>query len=397
MTDAKAAPMTMTIRKEALRDQRAKMLAAAPDWRASDARVNPRVAIGSIIAMWAIYFLITTGLGTLAGAEQWEYAGRRALVVVAGILCTFVLYQLIQRVQPRGFGARLAVALGAAVPLVAIYATINLLVFFYWLPAPDAAKIIAEVQSKFPISWETVLILDSSIRWYFFFAVWAALYVAFGYANEMRAVERRANHFRIEAQAAQLRALHYQVNPHFLFNTLNSLSTLVLTGSKSEAETMIMNLSSFLRSSLAVDPEQLVSLDEEIALQRLYLDIEQVRFPDRLAVEVTMPAELENARVPVLILQPIIENAINYGVAPSKGRIAIRLDARSEYGLLVVRVENDIDPKAPPPPSGTGLGLRNVRERLLTRYGPSAGCEWGPSDNGGFFVSLWLPLARERW
>ena len=83
MTDAKAAPMNMTIRKEALRDQRAKMLAAAPDWRASDARVNPRVAIGSILAMWLLYFLITTGLGLLAGAEQWEYAGRRALVVVA--------------------------------------------------------------------------------------------------------------------------------------------------------------------------------------------------------------------------------------------------------------------------------------------------------------------------
>src|SRR3546814_17802190 len=93
----------------------------------------------------------------------------------------------------------------------------------------------------------------------------------------MRAVERRANHFRLEAQTAQLRALHYQVNPHFLFNTLNSLSTLVLKGSQSEAETMIMNLSSFLRSSLAVDPEQLVRLDAEIALQRPYPDIEQTR------------------------------------------------------------------------------------------------------------------------
>jgi signal transduction histidine kinase len=388
--------MNMTNRKDALRDQRAKMLAAAPDWRASDARVNPRVAIGSIVAMWLIYFLITSGLAMLTGApEQWSYAGRRAIVVVAGILCTFVLYQLLQRAQPKSFGARLAAALGAAIPLVMLYATINLLVFFYWFPGPDAAKIIEEVQSKFPVAWETVLILDSSIRWYFFFAVWAALYVAFGYANEMRAVERRANHFRLEAKNAQLRALHYQVNPHFLFNTLNSLSALVLRGSKSEAETMIMNLSSFLRSSLAVDPEQLVSLDEEIALQRLYLDIEQTRFPDRLQVEVTMPDELKNACVPVLILQPIIENAIKYGVAPSKGKIAIRLHASAEYGLLVLRIDNDIDGKAPAPMSGTGLGLGNVRERLLTRYGPTAGCEWGPSDNGGFVVSLWLPLSRE--
>ncbi|MGB3844974.1 histidine kinase [Sphingopyxis sp. YF1] len=387
--------MTMSDRKLAQSDRRARFLAAAPDWRASDARVNPRVAIGSIIAMWLLYFLITTGLAVLADAsEQWAYIGRRAIVVVAGILCTFVLYQLLQRVQPRSFGARLAAAMGTAVPLVIVYATINMFVFFYWFPAPDTEKIIAEVQAKFPVAWETVLVLDSSIRWYFFFAVWAALYVAFGYANEMRAVERRANNYRIEAQTAQLRALHYQVNPHFLFNTLNSLSTLVLRGSKAEAETMIMNLSSFLRSSLAIDPEQLVSLDEEIALQRLYLDIEQVRFPDRLKVEVTMPQELERACVPVLILQPIIENAIKYGVAPSQGTIAIRLTASAEYGLLVLRIENDIDPKAPVPEPGTGLGLGNVRERLLTRYGPTAGCEWGKSDDGGFVVSLWLPLAQ---
>lgn len=388
--------MNMNIRKDAVRDQRAKMLAAAPDWRASDARVNPRVAIGSIIAMWLIYFLTTTGLAILTGApDQWIYIGRRAIVVVAGILCTFVLYQLLQRAQPRSFGARLAAALGAAIPLVLVYAAINLLVFYYWFPVPDTAKIIEEMQSKSPGAWEIVLILDSSIRWYFFFAVWAALYVALGYANEMRAVERRANHFRLEAKNAQLRALHYQVNPHFLFNTLNSLSTLVMRGSKNEAESMIMNLSSFLRSSLAVDPEQLVSLDEEIALQRLYLDIEQTRFPDRLQVEVTMPDELKNACVPVLILQPIIENAIKYGVGPSKGKIAIRLAASSEYGLLVLRIDNDIDPKAPVPNGGTGLGLGNVRERLLTRYGPAAGCEWGPSDTGGFAVSLWLPLAKE--
>ena len=388
--------MTMSDRKLAQLDRRARFLASAPDWRASDARVNPRVAIGSIIVMWLLYFLITTGLAMLTGApDQWEFIGRRAIVVTAGVLCTFVLYQLLQRTQPQSFGARLAAAMGMAIPLVLIYAAINLAVFYHFLPLEDSAKSIAEMKANFPDSWLLMLILDSSIRWYFFFAVWAALYVALGYANEMRAVERRANHFRIEAQNAQLRALHYQVNPHFLFNTLNSLSTLVLKGSKTEAETMIMNLSSFLRSSLAVDPEQLVSLDEEIALQRLYLDIEQTRFPDRLQVEVTIPQELEHACVPVLILQPIIENSIKYGVAPTKGRIAIRLQATAEYGLLVLRIENDIDPKAPVPASGTGLGLGNVRERLLTRYGPTAGCEWGKSDGGGFVVSLWLPLSRE--
>src|SRR3546814_8950741 len=107
--------------------------------------------------------------------------------LVAGIFCTFVLYRLLQRVQPRSFGARLAAAMGTAIPLVILYATVNLLVFFYWFPSDDTQRIIAEMGTRFPVSWELMLILDSSIRWYFFFAVWAALYVALGYANEMRA------------------------------------------------------------------------------------------------------------------------------------------------------------------------------------------------------------------
>src|SRR3546814_10956788 len=123
--------------------------------------------------------------------------------------------------------------------------------------------------AKFPVSWEMVLILDSSIRWYFFFAVWAALYVALGYANEMRTVEQRANAYRLEAKNAQLRALHHQVNPHFLFNTLTSLSTLVMRGAKADDEAIIMNLLAFLRSTLTINAAQSVGLAEEIALHHI--------------------------------------------------------------------------------------------------------------------------------
>ena len=121
-----------------------------------------------------------------------------------------------------------------------------------------------------------------------------------------------------EAQEAQLRALRYQINPHFLFNTLNSLSSLILSKQTDTAERMLMNLSTFFRATLSADPTADVSLDEEIKLQRLYLDIEQIRFPDRLSVEVDVPDALLAARVPVLILQPIVENAVKYGVAKSK-------------------------------------------------------------------------------
>ena len=378
-----------------LADQRARLLAAPPEWAADDARVDWRVAIGSIIAMWAIYFIITTGLAALAGAPgQVGLMGRRAIVVGFGALCTLLLYLLLVRVQPRSFGARLGVAFGAAVPLTILYAVINLYAFFVWFPTQESVTIIAEVQSKYPAAWQMVLVLDSSIRWYFFFAVWAALYVALGYANEMRVVESQANIYRLEAKTAQLRALHYQVNPHFLFNTLNSLSSLVLAGRKTDAESMIMNLSAFLRTNLTADPESLVTLADEIALQRLYLNIEQARFPDRLRVDENVPESLENAHVPVLILQPIIENAIKYGVGPARQAIGIRLDASAEYGQLVVSVSNDIDPDAPTPAPGTGLGLNNVRDRLMTRYGARAGCEWGPNEAGGFTVTLWLPLAE---
>ena len=382
--------MNVTNRKDALRDQRAKMLAAAPDWRASDARVNPRVAIGSIVAMWVLYFLVTTGLAMLTGAsEQWSYAGRRAIVVVAGILCTFVLYQLLQRAQPRSFGARLAAAMGAAVPLVVLYASINLIVFFYWFPGPDTAKIIEEVQSKFPVAWEMVLILDSSIRWYFFFAVWAALYVAFGYANEMRAVERRANHFRMEAQTAQLRALHYQVNPHFLFNTLNSLSTLVLEKRSAESEQMIERLSAFLRTALEDDPADEVTLATEIANQRLYLEIEQARFPE-LAVEFDIEASVERALVPSFLLQPLVENAIKYGRPSSRRKASLSIKACTRWERLELSVTNDVPETRVA--HGTGLGLSNVRERLRLRYGKDFTFAAGPGPGGRFEVRLSLPL-----
>lgn len=377
-------------------DQRAYLLGAVPHWQASDARVNKGVAVGSIIAMWVIYFMITTGLSVLMGADElMHYMTPRVLVVIAGIFCTLLLYLLIQKVQPRSFRARLALVLGVAVPLVLVYSVFNLLFFYYWYPTADVPMVIEKLSSKFIIPWQMVVILDSSVRWYFFFALWSTLYVAFGYANEMRAVERRANAYRLEAKNAQLRALHYQINPHFLFNTLNSLSAMVLRGSQNDAETMIMNLSSFLRSCLDVDPEKLVSLAEEISLQKLYLDMERVRFPNRLQVDFDIQDEAQNALVPALILQPLIENAIKYGVSPSQGQISVRIVARTDDHKLYLRVENDLDPAAALPAGGTGLGLRNVRDRLLTRFGPGAECEWGRHANGSFYVFMWMPSGSE--
>jgi LytS/YehU family sensor histidine kinase len=213
----------------------------------------------------------------------------------------------------------------------------------------------------------------------------------------LRLADQRAGALEREAQEAQLRALRYQINPHFLFNTLNSLSSLILAQKTDIAERMLLNLSTFFRATLSSDPAADVPLEEEIKLQRLYLDIEQIRFPKRLAVEIDVPDNLLGARVPALLLQPAVENAVKYGVARSKKAVTVSLVAYEEAGRLHIKVKDDGD--APPPDGetegGTGVGLRNVSERLTARYGRQAGCLYGPDpDGGGFTVHIFLPVVR---
>ncbi len=132
--------------------------------------------------------------------------------------------------------------------------------------------------------------------WYFFYFGLGCFFVGMSSARRLREAERRAAEFERLAQSAQLRALRYQVNPHFLFNTLNSLSSFIMTRRNDEAEAMILSLSAFFRSTLAIDPTDDVTLKEEIALQRLYLDVERARFPDRLEVSVDIPIHLQKSK-----------------------------------------------------------------------------------------------------
>jgi two-component system LytT family sensor kinase len=240
--------------------------------------------------------------------------------------------------------------------------------------------------------------LDASVVWLFFFIAWSAFYLANQAQAEALGAQRRVADAESAAQAAQVRALRYQVNPHFLFNTLNSLSSLVMTGRTDRAETMLLALSTFFRTSLSLDPGADVSLAEEIDLQRLYLDIEKARFPDRLQVEIDVPRELEHARMPALLLQPIVENAIKYGVSRSRKAVVIRIDARHlDNHRMVVEISNrpkhggkDDLPAATH--EGTGVGLSNVCQRLDARFGNRASCRFGPLKSGGFKVSLTMPV-----
>ena len=246
------------------------------------------------------------------------------------------------------------------------------------------------------------LAADSTVVWLFFFVAWSAVYLASVSQGQALALQRRAAQAESAAQAAQVRALRYQVNPHFLFNTLNSLSALVMSGRPQEAETMILKLSNFFRTSLSLDPNDDVTLAEEIELQRLYLDIEKVRFPRRLKVEIEIPPQVAGARMPALVLQPVVENAIKYGVSATREKVTLRITAReSEPGRLELEVTNSggvahKSQRQRHQAEGTGLGLTNVCQRLEARFGQDARCSFGPFGEGGYRVVMSLPLNRDK-
>jgi hypothetical protein len=359
------------------------------------ATVSPRIALISILGFWVFYFAMNT-LRMLPEpvAEQWSAMGRRAVVVLIGMVLSWVLYLMLRPLDRKRLGTRIVAAFLASVPIAFAYAAVNYIAFYVVVPSPKVMEELARFPEK--LTSPGMMILDSALNWYFFIVAWAVLYIALSYAHAVRDAERRAASFAATAHDAEVRALRYQVNPHFLFNTLNALSSLIMAGKGESAERMIMNLSTFFRTSLAADPTEDVMLAEEIRLQRLYLDIEAVRFPDRLIVDVDVPAALLTACVPCLILQPIVENAIKYGVSLSRRPVTIRIRARQDAQGLVLSVENDGEAQAAfdAAPDGTGTGLRNVRERLAARFGAEASVRWGPLADGGFAVTLFMPLVR---
>ena len=209
---------------------------------------------------------------------------------------------------------------------------------------------------------------------------------------------------------ARLAELQARIRPHFLFNTLNSLSALVLTNRTQAAEKMIQTLSTFYRRSLADDPTSDVPLREEFALQKLYLEIESVRFPQRLRTVYDLPPELEDARIPGMILQPLVENAIKYAVAPQESGAEITISTQLIGQNLRITVSDtgpglqtdDADNRL----SGvsfdggeqvsTGVGLANIRDRLAQAYGTTHRFETYEPPEGGFAVTIEIPFARRE-
>ena len=235
---------------------------------------------------------------------------------------------------------------------------------------------------------------DAALRYMLTFGVNTALFqLSFTRRMERRHASQLVD-ARSAAQQAQLAALRYQLNPHFLFNTLNSISALIVTKRNADAEEMTDKLSSFLRASLACDPGQLIPLGEELSIIEEYLDIEGVRFGDRLNVSIDCAPDACEALVPGFLVQPLVENAIKHGVAPSRDPVTITVCATVDDGDLCITVEND----SPPPGNEVsfgrkGVGLENVRRRLQAVYGKKASLTTESVD-GGYAAKICIPEAQ---
>ena len=223
------------------------------------------------------------------------------------------------------------------------------------------------------------------------------LSVAFHYVlialEDSRAAEARALQASILAREAELKALKAQVNPHFLFNSLNSISALTSVN-PGKARDMCVLLADFLRMTLGLGEKTSIPLAEELSLLRSYLAIEKVRFGARLKMDEDVADDSKPCLVPPLLLQPLIENAVTHGIAHLPDGGSIRLGTRSADGRLLIIVENSFDPEAPPRRT-RGMGLENVRQRLDARYGREANVSVS-AEGERFRVSLAFPAEGEE-
>lgn len=228
-------------------------------------------------------------------------------------------------------------------------------------------------------------------------AAWSVLYFGIKYHRVFQAVSESALKSAAMAHEAQLKMLRYQLNPHFLFNTLNAISTLILERETELANRMVSKLSRFLRFSLDNDPLQKITLAQELEAIGLYLGIEKVRFEDRLQLVEAVDDAARSALIPSLLLQPLVENAIKYGIARAENGGTLRISARVFGDELLIELADNgpgcqvVDGRIP---GAEGVGLRNTRERLAELYGERHGFRLSETEPHGLTINIRIPLER---
>ena len=333
-------------------------------------------------AFWGSNVVIFTLANWLEDHPRlYEMAGARVLLAGSGYLLSLVILAILHRLARRSLRLRALVLVVAAAVAAEAYAWLSYFVYSWVNPRPPGPG----------IDWANAI--TTVATWSWFFIAWAGLCMVLEYHFDAQDERLRTAQFKALAEKAKQRALHNQVNPHFLFNSLNSISALINDRRIECADRMIDLLATYFRKMLAVDPSADITLREEIGLQLEYLEIERARYED-LEVEIDIEPGLESAMIPALLLQPLVENGVNHGVARSEPPVRIVVRARRDGAMLRVAIENHGRITRGPRAAGTGVGLANVRDRLDNRYGDRASLVLAPIDTGGFAARVEYPLEK---
>ncbi len=335
-------------------------------------------------AGWAGYFILRT-LSGIANNMGWSFVLHTALLTGTGYSITLLMaaaYRRLIRAKP--------IVTWVISILIVLVAAASFSAIETWSHA-TFLKPGARPQG---IEFLSAILLTFSLL-----IAWSALYYAINYYLLLE--ERHDRMVRLESQAssAQLAMLRYQLNPHFLFNTLNSISTLVLLKQTDQANAMLSRLSSFLRYTLVNEPMGSVTVAQEVETLKLYLEIEKMRFEDRLRPSFTIDQSVSRARLPSLLLQPLVENAIKYAVTPQEEGADISVTARRAGDRVLITV-TDTGPGADSAytvraEQSTGVGLANIRDRLAQAYGADHRFETQTNSSGGFGVTIEIPYQVE--
>ena len=305
------------------------------------------------------------------------------------LILSVIYRQLINRQAIVTWGVT-ALALTVAVTL---YASID-----SWLQGIYYANI---RETTFAQRFVALIFIDGALL-----GAWSALYYAINFFLQVEEQADRLERLEAQATSAQLAMLRYQLNPHFLFNTLNSISTLVLLKQTEPANAMLTRLSGFLRHTLVSEPGARVTVAQEVETLKLYLDIERMRFEERLRTVFSVDPAAAEACIPSFLLQPLVENAIKYAVSPQEEGARISLSAQ-RIGQRLRLTVSDTGPGlhgrqsrktlpaalgGPGKPVSTGVGLANIRDRLAQAYGEDHLFEIRTPADGGFTVVIEIPF-----
>jgi len=328
---------------------------------------------------WSGYFVLRTISGFAAGMG-WMLLVHTLLLTATGYSLTLLMGSLFRRLITMKPIWTVILSLAAVIVAAGAFSIIET-----W----SVATFLKPQLRPEGVAYLSAILLDFALL-----AAWTALYYGINYFLLLEEQIDQRERLESAASSAQLAMLRYQLNPHFLFNTLNSISTLVLLKQTERANAMLARLSSFLRYTLANEPTAKVTLAQEVETLKLYLEIEKMRFEDRLRPHFRIEPDTIGSRLPSLLLQPLIENAIKYAVTPAENGADIWITATREGQAVRIEVADTGDDEGGEmgASQSTGVGLANIRDRLSQAYGASHRFETRQNERGGFSVIIEIPF-----